>query len=188
MLLIKRKMSQLLIIDIQDKVFAPIPDRENITEAALLLIRAAKTLDVPITVSEQYPKGLGPTVEPIRAELGNAGEVFEKLYFSCIKDNSLRLHLEERRDMGRGQAVIAGIEAHVCVAQTALGLIADGYEVFVVADAVGSRSKLSRELGLTRIQLAGGVIVDSEMVLFEWLEQAGTPEFKSLQTLLKGKG
>ena len=87
--------------------------------------------------------------------------------------------------MGRGQAVVAGIEAHVCVAQTALDLILDGYEVFVVADAVASRTPQSRMLALERLRQAGASIVDSEMVLFEWLEMAGTPEFRDLHPLIK---
>jgi nicotinamidase-related amidase len=185
MLLMKRKMSQLLIVDLQDKVFAPIPERKKITEVAARLIKAAKSLSIPITVSEQYPKGLGHTIEPLRAELGNSATFFDKMHFSCLKDDSIRLHLEENRDAGRGQIVITGIEAHICVAQTALSLIADGYEIFIVADGVGSRSAASRDLALERLRLAGGVIVDSEMVLFEWLEQAGTPEFKAIQQLIK---
>ncbi|NJM33890.1 MAG: hydrolase [Rhodomicrobium sp.] len=185
MLLMKRKMSQLLIVDLQDKVFAPIPERKKITDAAVKLIKAAKSLEIPITVSEQYPKGLGPTTEAVRAEIGNSAAVFDKVHFSCMRNDRIRLHLEENRDAGCGQMIISGIEAHVCVTQTALASIAEGYEVFVVADGVGSRSQASRDLGLKRLRQAGAVIVDSEMVIFEWLEQAATPEFKALQPLIK---
>jgi nicotinamidase-related amidase len=185
MIQIRRKMSQLLIVDIQDKVLAPIPNKQNIIEIASRLIQAAKMLNVPITVSEQYPKGLGPTVEPLKTALGSDAVFFDKIYFSCLKQDALSHHLEEQRDTGRGQIMIAGIEAHVCVGQTALDLIAEGYEVFVVADAVGSRAETNLNLGLRRLERSGAFIVDSEMVLFEWLEKAGTPEFKALQQLIK---
>lgn len=185
MIRIRRKMSQLLIVDIQDKVLAPIPNKQKLVEMAARLIQSAKLLKVPITVSEQYPKGLGSTVEPVKTVLGSDAAFFDKIHFSCLKHDALNQHLEEQRDMGRGQMIIAGIETHVCVGQTALDLIADGYEVFVVADAVGSRNETSRDLGLRRLERSGAFIVDSEMVLFEWLEKAGTPEFKALQQLIK---
>ena len=185
MLLMNRKMSQLLIVDIQDKVFAPIPGREKIAEMAVRLIKVAKALQIPITVSEHYPQGLGQTIGELRAELGDDAAIYDKLYFSGAKDEKLREHLEDTRDTGRGQVIVAGIEAHVCITQTALDLIAEGYEVFIVADAVGSRSDQSRELALSRLRQAGAVIVDSEMVIFEWAGKAGTPEFKTLIPLLK---
>src|SRR6185312_1689695 len=149
------------------------------------LIRAARTLHVPITFSEQYPKGLGPTVEPLRAALDYEGAVMEKVEFSCAKNDALRERLHELRRQGRPQVVIGGIEAHVCVAQTAIDLEGQGFEAFVVADAVSSRTKTSRLLALARLTKAGADIVDSEMVVFEWLGKAGTPEFKELQALVK---
>ncbi len=185
MIRMQRKMSQLLIVDIQDKVLAPISNKEKIVDMSSRLIYAAKALGVPITVSEQYPKGLGSTVEPLRSLLSGAASFFDKLHFSCLKDDRLRVHLEEHRDAGRGQVVLAGIEAHICVGQTALDLIADGYEVFVIADAVGSRAEGSKKLALRRLERAGAFVADCEMALFEWLEKAGTEEFKTLQNLLK---
>lgn len=185
MIRMRRGMSQLLIIDVQNKVLAPIPNKREIIENIVHLIEAAKLLSVPVTVSEHYPEGLGPTVKPLKAALGGDAAFFDKIYFSCLKQDALSHHLEEHRDMGRGQVIVAGIETHVCVGQTALDLIAEGYEVFVVADAVGSRAQTSRDLGLRRLERSGAFIVDSEMVLFEWLEKAGTPEFKALQKLIK---
>jgi len=185
MMLMKHKMSQLLIVDIQDKVLNPVQGKDEIVRKTSHLIEAAKTLNVPITVSEQYPQGLGPTTHTLKSRLGNNATTFDKTHFSCLKHRPLRHHLEDHRDQGRGQMIIAGIEAHVCVGQTALDLIAEGYEVFVVADAVGSRSDVSRKLGLRRLERAGAFVVDSEMVLFEWLEKSGTEEFKALQSLIK---
>ena len=185
MMHLNRKMSQLLIIDIQDKVFAPIPNGAQIIDRTIKLIEAATLLEIPITVSEHYPKGIGATIAPIRRALGDDVPTFEKLHFSCLKDEALRLRFEENRDLGRGQIVIAGLETHVCVGQTALNLITEGYEVFLAADATGARSDLSRELAFARLRQAGAIIVDSEMVIFEWLEKAGTAEFKSMLPLLK---
>ena len=148
-------------------------------------MRAARTLNIPITLSEQYPQGLGPTVDPIRDAFANAGVVVDKVEFSCLRSEQLRERLHELRRQGRPQVVIGGIEAHVCVLQTALDPESQGFEAFVVADAIGSRSKVSRRLAISRLLKAGADVVDSEMVLFEWLERAGTPEFKELQALIK---
>lgn len=185
MMRMQKQMSQLLITDIQDKVLAPIPNKNEIIEKAGHLIRAATVLDVPVTVSEHYPQGLGNTIGDLKNLLSPETSIFDKMHFSCVQDEKLHHHLEDYRDQGRGQIIVAGIEAHVCVTQTALDLIADGYEVFIVADAVGSRGARSCELGLRRLQRCGAFLVDTEMVLFEWLEQAGTPEFKSLLPLIK---
>lgn len=185
MMLMKRKMSQLLIVDVQDKVLGPVPKKDEILKNILRLIHAAKKLGVPITVSEHYPKGLGPTHQALQSLLGDEAAFFEKIHFSCLKNDTIRHHLEDHRDQGRGQIIVAGIETHVCVGQTTLDLIADGYEVFVTADAVGSRAESSRDLALRRFERAGAFIVDSEMVVFEWLDKAGTDEFRSLLSLIK---
>jgi nicotinamidase-related amidase len=184
-MLLTRDKSQLLIIDVQEKLIDAISGKDRVVDRCVRLVRAARTLNVPITVSEQYPQGLGPTADSIRDALANAGFVADKVEFSCLKSDPLRERLHELRRQGRPQVVIGGIEAHVCVTQTAIDLEEQGFEAFVVADAVGSRSKGSRKLALTRLLKAGADVVDSEMVLFEWLERAGTPEFKELQALVK---
>jgi hypothetical protein len=157
-----------------------------LVETSASLVKFARRLGVPITVSEHYPKGLGPTVDGLRRELGAGAAILPKQHFSWLGDEPLCQRLEDIRDTGRGQAVLAGIEAHVCVAQTALDLIVEGFEVFIVADAVASRTEDSRALSLQRLRHAGAYIVDSEMVMFEWLEVASTPEFKDLLPLIKG--
>jgi isochorismate hydrolase len=184
-MLLTRDKSQLLIIDVQEKLLAAVSDKERVVERCVRLVHAARTLKIPITYSEQYPQGLGPTVEPLREALGYAGAVVEKVEFSCLKAVPLRERLHELRRQGRPQVVIGGIEAHVCVTQTAIDLEEQGFEAFVVADAVASREKASRRLALARLLKAGADVVDSEMVLFEWLGKAGTPEFKELQVLVK---
>jgi nicotinamidase-related amidase len=184
-MLISRDKSQLLIIDVQEKLLSAISGKDRVVERCVRLVRAARMLHVPITLSEQYPQGLGATVDPIRESFANDGLVVDKVEFSCLKSEPLRERLHELRRRGRPQVVIGGIEAHVCVAQTAIDLEAQGFESFVVADAVGSRAKTSRKLALSRLARDGVDVVDSEMVLFEWLERAGTPEFKELQALIK---
>ena len=184
-MLLSREKSQLLIVDVQGNLLAAIDGKDRVLERCRRLLRAARALNIPVTVSEQYPKGLGPTVDPLRDLLGNADVVLEKIEFSCAKNEALRERLHELRLQGRSQVVIAGIEAHVCVTQTAIDLAAHGFEVFVVADAVGSRAKESRKLAIARLARSGTDIVDSDMVIFEWLERAGTPEFKELHALVK---
>jgi len=184
-MLIGRDKSQLLIVDVQEKLLPAMSDPDRVVAACARLVKAAHRLGIPITYSEQYPKGLGPTVEPLRAALEYAGAVVEKDTFSCLRSDALRERLHELRRQGRPQVVIGGIEAHVCVAQTAIDLEEQGFEAFVVADAVDSRAKSSRKLALARLAKSGADIVDSEMVVFEWLGRAGTPEFKELHALVK---
>jgi nicotinamidase-related amidase len=184
-MLLTRDKSQLLIIDVQEKLIDAISGKDRVIDRCVRLVRAARTLGVPITISEQYPQGLGPTADSIRDAFANSGRVVDKVEFSCLKSNTLRERLHELRRQGRSQVVIGGIEAHVCVTQTAIDLEEQGFESFVVADAVGSRSKLSRKLALARLLKSGADVVDSEMVLFEWLERAGTREFKEIQALIK---
>jgi nicotinamidase-related amidase len=184
-MLLSRDKSQLLIVDVQDKLLGAISVKDRIIDRCVRLVLAARRLGVPITLSEQYPQGLGPTNDSIRDAVANDGYVLDKVEFSCFRNESLRDRLHELRRQGRSQVVIAGIEAHVCVTQTAMDLEGQGFEAFVVADAVGSRSKTSCKLALTRLVKASVDVVDSEMVLFEWLELSGTPEFKELQALIK---
>lgn len=185
MMRMQRKHAQLLIVDLQEKLIPALHRAAAVIEACCRLVQIANRLGVPVTVSEHYAKGLGATVEPLRRALAPEAETFGKMHFSCMSDKALHRRFDTLRDDGRGQIVIAGIEAHVCVGQTALDLLADGYEVFVAADAVTARDPSSRDLAFARIRQNGGSIVDSEMVMFEWLEKAGTPEFKDLIKLLQ---
>jgi nicotinamidase-related amidase len=184
-MLMRRDAAQVLIIDMQDRLLDAMAGRDETLQRCVRLVRAAQILDIPITISEQYPKGLGPTNADLREALGNAGAVMEKVSFSCFGDDAIRARLAELRRKGRAQVIIGGIETHVCVTQTAIDLVENGYSPFVVADAVASRAKESRKLALARLRKDGAAIVDSEMVLFEWLGRAGTPEFKEIQALVK---
>jgi len=180
-MLIHRHDSMLFVVDEQARLAAAMFSRDQTVANTRILLRAATRLGVPVIASEQYPKGLGPTVPEI-ASLLPQGSICEKLHFSCANDEGIAARVAK---LGRSQVVVAGMEAHVCVLQTALGLKARGYEPFVVADATSSRRPESCALAMDRLRTAGVTIVSTEMVAFEWLEKAGTTEFKEILALIK---
>lgn len=183
-MLLDPQKSILLLVDVQERLLPAMHAPEMIESRCAILLKAAKALDIPVTVSEQYPKGLGHTVPGLAAEIGNA-PVFEKLSFSCWRDAALKDHLIGHHERQRPLVVIAGIEAHVCVLQTAVDLAAAGFGVFAVADAMSSRAPSSVVLAHERMRQNGIAIVDTEMVVFELLKQAGTAEFKALSALVR---
>lgn len=180
-MLINAADSCLLVVDIQDRLLPAVCEREAVLANAAILLKSAAALGVPVLASEQYPKGIGHTVDAV-AQLLPAGSVVEKLHFSCLADAEFARRLA---DLGRRQAVVAGLEAHVCVLQTAESLLAAGHDVFVVADATSSRRPANHAAALRRLEAAGARIVTTEMVVFEWLAQAGTPAFRELSRLIK---
>jgi isochorismate hydrolase len=179
-MLIAADRSLLLVVDVQEKFMPTLYDREVFLSNCARLMRAASQVGVPVLVSEQYPKGLGPTVEPLRG-LAPEGSIREKLHFCCVEDEDLRGAI---RASGRDQVIIAGIEAHICVLQTALGLVRSDLQPIVVADAVSGRRPESTALALDRMRANGVEVVDVEMVLFEWMHRAGTEAFKRLHGLV----
>ena len=180
-MLVSAAQSMLLLVDVQERLAPAVADRDACLKRCRRLIEAARRLDVPVLASEQYPKGLGPTVAELR-ELLEPAEIHAKTHFSCAADPGLAAAL---RGLGRSQIVICGMEAHVCVLQSALGLKREGFEPAVVADAVASRDPANRTLALERLRANAVEIVSSEMILFEWLGEAGTPEFKAVIPLIK---
>jgi len=165
-----------LVVDVQERLAPAIADGAAVVERCQLLVAVARRLGVPVIASEQYPQGLGPTLEAIRAQLGDAPR-FPKLAFSCAREPAI---LEAVRASGRRTLLVTGMEAHVCVLQSALGFVAEGYRVALVADATGSRRPESRTLALERARAAGCAVVDVEMAIFEWLERAGTEAFRAI--------
>jgi nicotinamidase-related amidase len=172
--------SQLLVVDMQERLLPHIPVAERTIANCRKLIRGAQILDVPVSATEQYPKGLGATT-PELAEL--LGEMPEKLRFSCAEVLNLSALDEERY-----QVVVCGIEAHVCVLQTVLDLVAAGLRVYVAADAVASRGKLDWQIALERMRDSGATVTTTESVLFEWCEVAGTEGFRGISALVKEGG
>ena len=184
-MLLSAKRSTLLIIDVQERLTPAIHELAPLLANTKILLAAARALDVPTLASEQYPKGLGRTLPEVSALLPPAdisGQPFEKTHFSCTAEPGFAEFLPPPP---RDQIVIAGIEAHVCVLQTALGLKAMGREVFVVADACSSRSRASAGLAFERLRQNGVALVSTEMVVFEWLHHAGNPAFKNLSALVR---
>lgn len=173
MSLLEREKATLVVVDVQEG-FRSYATFEAVVQACSKLVRAARILELPRIVSEQYPKGLGHTAP----EVGLEDEPrIEKTVFSAARAEDFEL-------AGRTQAIVCGIETHVCVSQTVHDLLGNGIEVHVPADAVGSRHQLDYEHGLERMERAGAVVSTVESVLFELLERAGTPEFKQIQRLI----
>jgi nicotinamidase-related amidase len=181
-MLIDTHNSWLLIVDVQEKLIPAIHNRDAVIDHCAWLMKASDVMGVPMLVSEQYPKGLGPTVSRLR-ELAPENAFMEKVHFSCAASPECDARI---RALGRTQVIIAGIEAHVCVLQTALDLQADNRQVFVVADAISSRDPQNVALAMARMRSAGVEIVSREMVLFEWAHKSDTAQFKQLSsTFLK---
>ncbi len=175
-MLLNRDTSALLLVDVQEKLTPHVLNSDGVVLRCQWLIRLAMELAVPLVVSEQYPKGLGHTVALLR-DLMPHQPCIDKVQFSCYREPSFVKHWQT---IQRQQVVIAGIETHVCVLQTALDMNQSGLDVFVVVDAVGSRHELDHKFGLKRMKQEGIHLVTAEMVFFEWVGQAGTPEFKAL--------
>jgi nicotinamidase-related amidase len=175
--MLDRDRTALVVIDVQEAFRSAVLDFERVAANSAVLVQGARAIGVPVVVSEQYPKGLGRTV-PELAEHLEGIEPVEKTVFSAASADGFDL-------AGRDQALICGIEAHVCVSQTAHELVAGGVEVHVARDAVSSRSAENRELGLRKMEGAGAVLTSVETALFELLGEAGTPEFKEVQALVK---
>jgi|AraplaMF_Col_mMF_1032025.scaffolds.fasta_scaffold00103_97 nicotinamidase-related amidase len=178
-MLLERAKSLLLLVDMQERLVPAMADAADVTDRCGILLKAAYELGVPIFASEQYPKGLGPTL-PQLAEF--ATRRMEKLEFSAYANPIIR---DELKRAGQSQLILAGVEAHVCVLQTGLDLIDAGFQVFAVADAVASRRPESREIALQRLARAGATIITVEMALFEWLRSASAPEFRSISKLIR---
>jgi nicotinamidase-related amidase len=179
--MLEKDKSALLLIDVQDRLFPHIHECQNMLVRIDLLLSAANLMKVPVLATEQYPKGLGKTISKISQTYPSLRPL-EKVDFSCLPAPGFKDSLAA---LQRRQIVLTGIETHVCVTQTALDLIEHGEEVFVVADATGSRRALDAETALRRLERAGATILTAESVVFEWLRRAGTDEFKALQPNLK---
>lgn len=169
----------LLVIDVQEKLWPHISGRERLFARLDLLLRAAEVLSVPVLATEQYVKGLGSTIAPLLPLLPKR---VEKIAFSAGFEPAV-LSLLDRP--GLRKILLVGIETHVCVLQTALDLLANGFQVYVAVDAVGSRSPIDRDVALRRMESAGVRLTTAESAVFEWTRVAGTPNFKRISELVK---
>jgi nicotinamidase-related amidase len=170
-----------LAIDLQEKLLPAIDSHERVLANGVLLLRLARELSLPVLLTTQYQRGLGPTVPAVR-ELAGV-EALDKTSFGCFGDEAFRARL---LSMGRDQLLVAGIEAHICVTQTVLGALAAGYRVHVASDAVGSRTEANRQVGLDRMRSAGALVSSAEMALYELLGRSDGAAFKALLPHLRG--
>lgn len=173
----------LIVVDIQEKLFPPIFNNAALLKNAQLLIRLAKVLDLPVVVTTQYSRGLGPTVPEIASLLPEVRSV-DKLEFGCFGSEPFRGALKSLPG-NRNTVLLCGMETHICVMQTALGALNEGYLVHIASDAVGSRSEWNWRIGLDRMRAAGAVISSTEMMMYELLRCSGTPQFKEMLGYLK---
>jgi nicotinamidase-related amidase len=176
-----RSKAGLIVIDIQERLLPSIFENERLIQTATRLIKGAAILEIPIFVTEQYPKGLGPTNPTVAAAIEGFAPM-EKVAFSACGAAGFKPALEAKQVT---DAILCGMETHVCVLHTALDLLEQGLQVFVVADAVSSRAAESYRWGLERIRDAGAIIATTEMVLFELLQKAGGEQFKQIVALVK---
>jgi nicotinamidase-related amidase len=175
-----RGRAALAVIDVQEAFRPAVLDFDRVAANIGVLVQGARVLGLPVLVTEQYPTGLGETVPEVAQHLDGV-ERLEKTSFSAVGADGFQAALPDMRD----QVLLCGIEAHVCVNQTAEDLLGAGHEVHVVGDAVTSRTAENRDLGLRKMERSGAVLTSVETALFELLREAGTPEFKEIQRLIK---
>jgi nicotinamidase-related amidase len=169
----------LLVIDVQDKLLPLIPNGPALVRNTAFLIDGARLLQIPVTATEQYPRGLGPTTAELAQRLP---ERPDKTAFSCCAVPSV---VEGFRRAGRPKVLLTGIEAHVCVLGTALDLLALDFRVYIAVDAVGSRFAVDQEMALRRLERAGAILTTAETAVFEWVGGAGHPQFKAVSQLVQ---
>jgi nicotinamidase-related amidase len=174
-----RADTALVVIDVQEKLISLIPGFDHIVWNIGRLIGSAKLLGLPVLGTEQYPKGLGPTVPVL---LDRTGPLAAKTSFSCLGCQEFYAKLS---DLNVTKVLLCGIEAHVCIQQTALDLLAAGYRVFLAVDAIGARFAIDHEIALRRMESSGATLTTTEAAIFEWCEDSTAAEFKQLSALVR---
>jgi nicotinamidase-related amidase len=177
----RREDAFLLVVDVQEPLMKVMSEPDRLLKNAGILIEAAKALGLPIFATEQYPERFGPTVEAVRSRWGGLAPSGKMTFSSCGCSGVM----EAIRESGRHTAVVCGVEAHVCVNQTVHDLLDEGMTVHVPADAVASRTEMNWRLGLEKMRESGAVVTSTEMVAYELMGRAGTPEFKALLPLFR---
>lgn len=180
--MISADSSCLLIVDVQERLLPSVHEPQRVITSCNVLIQAASLIGISVVLSEQYAKGLGSTVSDIKIQANSCALFFGKTAFSCAADTNIVACLNT---LAKKQIIIAGIETHICVLQSALGLKEKNFSVFVVSDACSTRHIKTEEVALSRMTLCGVHIVTTEMVLFEWLRDKRHLAFKSVQGLIK---
>lgn len=181
---LKKEEATLVVIDFQERLMPAMYDREDVEDKAARLIRGCKELEVPVVVTQQYTRGLGETV-PVVAEALGEFEPIEKVTFSCCGCEEFTKTMEDAKAAGRKSVIVSGCETHICVEQTVLDLLEKGFDVFLVADAVQSRSEEHKDISICRMENAGAVILSYESVLYELLVTSKAPQFKAISAIVK---
>jgi len=179
--LVKKDDCVLLVLDIQGALFETMHGKDRMLETTLKMIEFAKRVDIPIVGTEQYPKGLGPSLDEIVKALPDV-EFIPKKTFSCFGEPAFDAKM---RSLGRKTVIVVGMETHICVTQTTLEGMEKGYEMYLIADAITSFSPESTEIGLARLRQAGAIVANSEMAIFEILKEAKTGDFQCCFDLLR---
>ncbi len=173
----------LLVVDIQERLMPFIHGRDGVCRNSALLVKAANVLHMPVIATTQYAQRIGPLLPEVAAELGSLAPL-DKMEFSCFGNDAIRTRMASL-DQRVNTLIICGVETHICIYQTVFGALQAGYRVWVAADAVSSRAVLNHDTGLARIRQIGGVVGNTEMIIYELLAKAGTREFKALLPSLK---
>ena len=174
--------SLILIIDIQEKLLNSVYNKEILKNKSLIIAKTASLLNIPVIITEQYPKGLGSTIGELKEALSNNANYYEKTSFSALDNPEIMNTITK---MNKKQIVIFGIETHICVSQTAIALAERGYDVTLIKDASGSRAETEHNAGIDRMKEFGIHIITTEIALFEWLKSSKHEKFKEIQTLIK---
>jgi nicotinamidase-related amidase len=179
--LMRRDDTALLVVDVQERLLKVIPDAPRIIVNCRRLLQGARVLGVRAAITEQNPEKLGPTDPQIAAM--HSGELAAKMAFSCGACGEI---VAGYRDAGIERVLVCGIETHVCIAQTAFDLLAAGYQTLIAVDAVAARSTVDHDIALRRLESSGATLTTVEAALYEWCQQAGTPEFRQISALVIG--
>lgn len=179
--MLDKNESLLLIIDVQERLVNAL-NKQVVVNRTEILTKAAKIFGIPIIATQQYPKGLGIIVDSVKQNFSDNTPIIDKTSFSAVKEEGF---LDALKSFNKKQIVVCGIETHVCVHQTTVDLLKEGFDVYVVKDACASRNKYEFKQGIERMQANGAKISCLEIVLFEWLENAQNPHFKEIQALIK---
>ena len=182
--MLSQENSVVLVIDPQEKLLPKVFEPERVTSNCILLIRFARIAPIPLIVTSQYKKGIGPIVEKIRKEIPEESPL-DKVEFSCFNNPAFIKHMEQL-DKSRNTLILSGIESHICVAQTALGALERGYNVHVASDAISSRTEWNWNIGLDRMREAGATISSTEMIIYEILKRSDSAGFKAILPDLRG--
>ena len=182
MTILDENNSLVLIIDFQEKLLNAIYNKKQTEKKALIMVKTANILGIPIIVTEQYPKGLGETIQEIKDAIGQNTEYYEKTSFSALDNSKIADAIYKSN---KKQIVLFGIETHICVSQTVNALMNEGYDVTVISDASSSRTEAEHLAGLERIKENGAHIITTEIAVFEWLKNAKHTKFKEVQNLIK---